>query len=696
MNKYKVMLFSIVLIFFSYTVRADIATGLVGDWRFDANGTDMSGRNYNALNNTPINFSGFSLEGNNSYNVTSGGSSWNASDITDFDSGNANITSCGWVKWNDKAKLPDGMVIMSKPSGTGGPSWTWIIWNFTATGGPNNYSWRPAWSGIYMSSCPGINNLDKRAWTFVCFSANHVNTSLYVDGNLCASNGSGTGNWLNTADNLLLGAWRVGSPNNGVNRSVDRTRLWNRSLTVADILEAYWEDARAPFINASSYNATDAYSGNLAWRTSNSTYVFEFSKTPSFRFNMSLPGNCSVGTVDLNYTNMTIRDSNSKCSTTDVNGQTCVLPSTDPLPGGRTCIYFACINSGGVGNNTNVYSTSGCLGIELTLPNPLASLVNASSPVTGQRVGFNATFFTNHNLSHYLFSTNDSGAWVNQTAIPFQLILKNSSLVNTENASVTDYVTNAPQGSDGSFSTWANFSCSTLGTEANWTVRFNATPFNSKYSAINATIGLRTVSNGVTAYSTANFTCFNWSDSTWHLMAVPITNNSLNLVNFTFAFSDVFSPTNGTADCKVIFQSVGLGACTIQQDMGGVAEVNWSTAISNISFQNYTLASTDNAQVGWAMFANDTNNNWNGTLVQSFNMGSLSNSCTCPGSGDYNVQASDNCALTTSCDIRSFHCIGTGSYTIAGGSLWANQTITDSTCLFSVKTGLWVRKGFFG
>jgi len=86
---------------------------------------------------------------------------------------------------------------------------------------------------------------------------------------------------------------------------------------------------------------------------------------------------------------------------------------------------------------------------------------------------------------------------------------------------------------------------------------------------------------------------------------------------------------------------------------------NWSNVTKSIN-------STVGIDYAWCVHANDTSGNWNSTSCENpfvyTSTSSITDSCTCPASGDWTIQCSDNCDIQA-CDMQTNNVLinGTGT-----------------------------------
>jgi len=162
------------------------------------------------------------------------------------------------------------------------------------------------------------------------------------------------------------------------------------------------DDLGPAVLTTSAYNVTSAVSttNESIWVADHTAYVRVEDSTPTINFTVSESTNCSIGTVNTNFSNMTGDDSNRKCGTTDVLGHTCTVPSTDVISG-EDLLYIACIGQGGTGENASATSPPLSINLSGVAPNMTAFLVRAVNSSLNELGG--GAFFNSANLSEIEF-----------------------------------------------------------------------------------------------------------------------------------------------------------------------------------------------------------------------------------------------------------------------------------------------------
>lgn len=113
--------------------------------------------------------------------------------------------------------------------------------------------------------------------------------------------------------------------------------------------------------NILTYDVITAYTNNESWTTHRDYPVGHMNVTPEVNITINELSNCSIGTSDLNHTDMITADANTICDTTNVTAHHCQLPLTSALdPEGLDYVYISCRDQLG---NENTSSSSGALAI---------------------------------------------------------------------------------------------------------------------------------------------------------------------------------------------------------------------------------------------------------------------------------------------------------------------------------------------
>ena len=239
-------------------------------------------------------------------------------------------------------------------------------------------------SGTYLFSggFRGTNNAffitttladSENKWIFLCSvyqggdKTNLSNHNMYLNGVLNdtgkAQNSPGGADTTNGI-NINPGGFSTGR------QLVDELGVWQRALNASEITQLYNDGAGLayPFvvdllIDQNTYNHTSARNAanQTIWRTSLTTKSQTFDSTPSVSFVINQVSNCSISTLNLNYTGMLADEISTQCATEDVLSHTCTLPSVKKINLSTTDIYISC--QGDLANG--VLSTSGALAIQL-------------------------------------------------------------------------------------------------------------------------------------------------------------------------------------------------------------------------------------------------------------------------------------------------------------------------------------------
>lgn len=433
-------------------------------------------------------------------------------------------------------------------------------------------------------------------------------------------------------------------------------------------------DTTPPEIVRSTLNATSCFTNQTDWNASNIMKVRCYDSTPTVVFNITKIGNCSIGTINANYTNMTGNDTNRKCSTTSVLGMSCTLPSTDALNYGMGNISIDCVNTGGYGNASST-ALSGPLAVELLSPRPSSVSANVSAIPSGTQVGFNVTWFDDMNLSQYIFSFGIGGTWTNLSAVEMNLFKINTTNITAINGSASDLIANTSQSSDGRMSTCSYYTCTGVGDSANISYSFPTT-YNLAYGWVNISWSALRDANGLGSFANVSLWYYNQTGKLMTKLFEVTNNNTIETYNFTLPYNDLATRNNGTMTFMVYSNSNGISGCTLTTEMTRICELNVTATPLNVSMANLTVY---NASVNWTIFANDSFGNWNNTGIKTL----PSDSCSCPASGDWNIWGADACGIASPCDLSagsSLFCLGTGTVrvqaTILTDSVNQNQSCT--------------------
>jgi len=113
-----------------------------------------------------------------------------------------------------------------------------------------------------------------------------------------------------------------------------------------------------------------------------------------------------------------------------------------------------------------------------------------------------------------------------------------------------------------------------------------------------------------------------------------------------------------------------------EQKRTGWVNDSWTsmTGTENWSNVTKTINSTVGTNYAWIVHANDTTNNWNNSETFTYVSTSLVvDTCTCPASGDWTIQCSDNCDIQA-CDMQTNNVLINGT-----GTATSLRNITNAT-----------------
>ncbi|MFZ3077992.1 MAG: DUF2341 domain-containing protein, partial [Candidatus Aenigmatarchaeota archaeon] len=240
-------------------------TGLVGSWHFTNNDTsDSSGYGNNGVQNGGVNCSvvgkfgtGCSFNGVNGYVDAGNGASIGLTD---------NYTLEAWIKIAGSPSDGRGTIVSKSmsyylqyiPSGSG--------WNISWY----HYGRTPA---AYQNS---NSLLQSGNWYHVVLVSSSAQDILYINGAMDATAGV-SGSITATSYDLAIGGETYTSPYRYFNGTIDEVRVYNRSLSAAEIAEQYragkarldYQDLRFTWLNTSSNSEQNiSYwleSDNQAW-----------------------------------------------------------------------------------------------------------------------------------------------------------------------------------------------------------------------------------------------------------------------------------------------------------------------------------------------------------------------------------------------------------------------------------------------
>ncbi len=138
----------------------------------------------------------------------------------------------------------------------------------------------------------------------------------------------------------------------------------------------------------------------------------------------------------------------------------------------------------------------------------------------------------------------------------------------------------------------------------------------------------------------------------------------------------IFSCFNEVSSWETIFTSAGGG--------GGWQLCFFEEAMFWNMSSNTTLKSLSDGLHNVTIYANDTAGNMGQSLYTYWTVSTAPvDSCTAPGSGDWNIDCSDNCVLDSAQDVvADMHLNGIGTIVLS-----APLTFTESNQIFSVASG---------
>ncbi|MBI4441318.1 hypothetical protein HY639_04060, partial [Candidatus Woesearchaeota archaeon] len=298
-------------------------------------------------------------------------------------------------------------------------------------------------------------------------------------------------------------------------------------------------------------------------------------------------------------------------------------------------------------------------------PTSSSEATNFTSINAGQNGLFNITWRDNVGLSGFIFSINDSGAFVNNSFVRFSGTTNVSSVAHTINITVRNGtiigVMVYANDTSNNWNVTEIFTFSIMDLESTWSS--NATNFTfiseGDNGLFNVTwtddVGLsgfifgindsgQFVNNSFVRFSgtpnvssvahTVNITAMNGVVIGWRVYAND-TGNNWNVTNiFTFSITgqepawsnNVTNFTTITVGEVGIFNvtwtdNIGLsGFIFSSNDSGGFVNQSFVrfSGTTNVSSVAYTIASSAFGTVGWRVYANDTSNNWNATAIFTF------------------------------------------------------------------------------
>jgi len=241
----------------------DLASGLVGYWTFDGpqmydNVADSSGQgNHGSLAGQTSTTTvpgvigqALSFDGADDYTLISSSVSGSSS----LDMTGKSWTQSVWVKW-DGTLYSRGIITFSDSA-----SHTNGITNSNQANygrfGAESYT---GTGGTLYSACTTINPV-AGIWYYVTGTWDGTNVRTYVNGSLCATSSSGSSDYDFSGDQLSIGGKRPNHNEELWGGNIDEVRIYNRSLSQAEITDLYNQGAKK-FIKT---NVSQAGSPNLA------------------------------------------------------------------------------------------------------------------------------------------------------------------------------------------------------------------------------------------------------------------------------------------------------------------------------------------------------------------------------------------------------------------------------------------------
>ncbi|MBI4173853.1 MAG: hypothetical protein HY519_03985, partial [Candidatus Aenigmarchaeota archaeon] len=390
----------------------DFNRSLVGYWRFQEGDSGMANDTSTWGNNgTLTGFGCMVLDCNASAGWTSAGRFGKA--LT-FD-GSANYVNAGnssslmtsqnftieaWIKIAESGAA-NGIASKSNTSASYGEGW-YLLVNSSAVLDFGIYNASYDYRGAVTTA-----SLSNNTWHHVVGTYNGSYSAVYVDGNLQARQNVGI--FLPSSRNLTIGGWQHGS-GNYFNGTIDEVRLWNRTLSAAEINTSF---------NAGRYPAYRNFTGLADGAYNYYAYATDdagnANRTPASGFRTF-----AIDTVVPGVTNPQANIS----SVNFTQGMNINVTVTDAGTGTRS------VNAGVQTNNVSMALTTvaGVWAINTT-PQVLGCASNATTCI----ITFNATDFAGNNNATTLLSIATNGS----NSVPSATLTSPANNANTSNTRPT-------------------------------------------------------------------------------------------------------------------------------------------------------------------------------------------------------------------------------------------------------------------
>jgi hypothetical protein len=418
-----------------------------------------------------------------------------------------------------------------------------------------------------------VSNFTAGNWVHFIMSWNSTDSAYYL-----WFNGTpiGAGNEFSSpTESSSLSNVRFGRNSGGfMNAQGDEFAIFNETLDNANA-DTLWDGggiSQYPYqdivtINRSSYNVTSAIQNNTLWRTNTSFPIPIIDTTPTVTFNASLASNCSIGTVNRNFTNMTTDDANRKCGTTGVTQHTCTLPATDPISASVETIYISCVASQLIQNAT---STSGPLVLDVVTISitdiEVVGVTNITANITW------TTDFTSNSSVNY-GTTTGLGTFVDSAA---NVTSHNINLTGLSEA--TRYFYNVTSCRDGSCTTNGTFNFTTMKL-VNFLLDGKAADRKYELQYVgNLTLNLSNVSGGVTAVF--SFSHPDWPDVTDSSYPFTVLFNFSNLSVQTFTGGVATVLLNSTNKTATITLNNKTELGSVKYNLTGISDTGFPVNVS--------------------------------------------------------------------------------------------------------------------
>ncbi len=222
------------------------------------------------------------------------------------------------------------------------------------------------------SMTSNAGEINPLSWSMMTITVDSTNCIGYVNGTQVVNTSVLNVVTFTNFNDFYVGSHRgVGSHVDG---RLDELGIWDRALTPDEVFALYNDGvyAQYPFnpppsiITNNTLVMTTATANGTQWQINKSFPIPTNISSPTVTFQVHPPSNCTIGTVDQNFTDMLAGDANRLCATLNNNSQTCTLPATDPLVTQIDQIYLSCLAQPG---SELALSTSGALFVDFTSGN---------------------------------------------------------------------------------------------------------------------------------------------------------------------------------------------------------------------------------------------------------------------------------------------------------------------------------------